>query len=257
MSFPIVASQRFWPTRLNELIDYNSYQIEKYVDGVETPKDLADKVIREVKYPFHHGIPDDLHVWNAFHGKKCYKVHADFWQKGSETAFIKMGDCEDSSILYVTAARKMGVDSKDVFVVFGYVEDENGKFLGGHAWVYVRHPSFGKKGFVYVETTLDEPPKDYPRVPAITKPFTWRGITLRPEVLWNDEIYKPVGVQIGHIIYQLNRYWGMVKKILNYFDLEKKYKETKKKYMALQEVWRLRVKPLKKRKVLKMIRWRR
>jgi len=261
MSFPVVVSQRFWPTRLNELIDPDTYQIEKYIEGVENPKQLADKVIRDVEYPFHHGAPDDLHTLNNFHGKRCYKVKEDFWQKGSETAFMKMGDCEDSSILYVTAARKMGISPENVYVVFGYVERENGEFLGGHGWVYVRDKSFGDDKWHYVETTLDEPPEKYPVVPDITKPFTWKGITLRPEILWNDKIYKPVGIQIGHIIYQLNRYWGMVKKILNYFDLGKKYKETRKKYAALQEVWGMRVKPLKEKsilkKVLRKIRWRR
>ena len=256
--FPIIHRQRFWPTRLNELIDYNSYQIEKYVEGVENAKQLADKVIKDVEYPFHHGVPDDTHILNCFRGKRCYKVKEDFWQKGSETAFMKMGDCEDSSILYVTAARKMGVSEKNVYVVFGYVQRESGELLGGHGWVYVRDSSFGDKKFHYVETTLDEPPEEeYPVVSDITKPFSWKGIILVPEVLWNDKVYKPVAVSLGFIIYWLHRYWGMKEKILGYIDLKKKYKETKKKYRAIQEAWGIKVKPLKKAGILSKLRWRR
>ena len=259
MEFPVVVSQYFWRIRLNELLDHDSYQIEKYVEGVGNPKELADKVIRDVEYPFHHGQPDDLHVWNAFHGKRCYKVEEDFWQKASETAFAKMGDCEDSSILYVAAARRLGVKPEDVFVVFGYVQTEGGEFLGGHGWVYVRDPSFGKEGFVYVETTLDEPPAEYPKVPDIAKPFNWRGIVLVPEILWNDEIYRSVAsaANFGLIIYQLRRYWGVKKRIFGYADLGRKLKETKKKYEALQLAWKLPVKPLKKAGVLSRLRWRR
>ena len=91
--FPVVTKQRFWPTRLNELLDYDSYQVEQFLQGVPNAKVLADKVIRVIEYPFYHGQPDDTHVWNAFHGKWCKTITLDFWQKASETAAMKIGDC--------------------------------------------------------------------------------------------------------------------------------------------------------------------
>ena len=257
MEFPVVSSQYFWQIRLNELVDWRSYQVEKFIEDCETPKDAADKIIRYLSYPFYAGRPDDKHIYNAFHGKFCKTVELDYWARASECLAAKIGDCEDGSIALVAALRRMGLKPDDALIVFGYVQRESGEFLGGHGWVYARHPSFGKGGYVYVETTLDEPPEEYPEVPDVTKPFSWNGIVLVPEFLWNDEIYKPVATNLGFIIYWLHRYWGVKKKILGYADLEKKHKETKKKYEALRDAWGAEVKPLKRVGLLSKLRWRR
>ena len=258
LSFPVVQTQYFWEIRLNELLDWRSYQVEKFIKDCETPRDAADKIIRYLKYPFYAGRPCDRHEYNAFRGKYCRTVDLDYWARASECLASGWGDCEDGSIALVAALRRMGLAPEDVYVVFGYVRNaETGEVLGGHGWVYARHPSFGKDGYIYIETTLDEPPKEYPEVPDITKPFRWKRIELVPEFLWNDEVYKPVAVALGFIIYWFHRYWGVKEKILGYLDLKKRLKETRRKYEGLQRAWQMPVKPLKKAGILSRLRWRR
>jgi len=95
--FPVVEGKRFWPFRLNELVDLFSHQVTAYVESIEPdePWVAADHIIRDIEYPFWLGRPDDTHVWNAFHGKyrRCYRVDLDFWQKASETLAVRVGDC--------------------------------------------------------------------------------------------------------------------------------------------------------------------
>ena len=259
MSFPVVRSQRFWPIYLNELVDHWSYLPRSYVSEIENPRELMDKLIREIRYPWHLGAPDDHHQYNCYHGeyKWCKTVREDYWDSGSEVLATKVADCDGSAICGCTCARAMGVDPQNVYVVFGYVQRAgSGEFLGGHAWLYIKHESFGE-GWRYVELTLDQPPKEYPLVPDITKPLDWRGIELKPELLWNDEIYKPVATNLGFIIYQLHRYWGVKEKILGYLDLKKRLKETRRKYSALRDAWGIDMKPLKKAGWLSKLRWRR
>lgn len=240
--FPIVTEQFFWKILLNELLDFNSLPIKDYIKDVSTPKALADKIIRDIEYPFYLGRPDDTHILNCFHGKWCKKITLDFWQPASWTAVIKIGDCEDSSILYVASAEAMDVSDEDVYEVFGYVLDaKTQSLLGGHGWVYVRHKSFGDDSWRYVETTLDIPPAEYPKVPDINKPFNYQNIILVPEILWNSSKYIELMVES-----------------MRYYSLKKRDKESKKKYEAIQKAFEIPVKPLKKarKSMLSRLRWR-
>ena len=256
--FPIVRTQRFWEIRLNELLDYDSYQVERFVDGCKDARELADKVIQEIEYPFYHGQPDDLHIWNAFHGKYCRRVDADFWQKASETAAMKIGDCEDSSILGVAGSLLLG---KEAYEVFGYVEDiRTGEILGGHGWYYVKDPDgFGDDKFHYIESTLDRPPEKYPVVEDIRKPFVSGVWRLVPEVIWNKKTYEPLGLTID-MASRVARLMAKVKSdaILRagYFYLTKKMKETRRKYEALARMWNIPTKPLRRAGILSRLRWR-
>jgi len=94
--FPIIKGKRFWPFRLNEICDLHSEPVLAVSRKLpDEPKPVCDWVIREVEYPFHLGRPDDLHTWNAYHGKykRCYRVDMDFWDTASEVAVTRVGDC--------------------------------------------------------------------------------------------------------------------------------------------------------------------
>ena len=258
--FPIVVKQRFWPTRLNELLDYDSYQVEEFIQGCPNAKVLADKIIRVIEYPFHHGQPDDLHVWNAFHGKWCRRVELDFWQAASETAAMKIGDCEDSSILGVAGSLLLG---KEAYEVFGYVEDvRTGEILGGHGWYYVKDPDgFGDDEFHYVESTLDAPPESYPVVEDIRKPFVSGVWRLVPEIIWNKQVYEPIGLSFD-LAGRVARFLAKIRKtrfieVVGYLALDFREKETRRKYEALSRMWGVKTKPLRKAGLLSRLRWRR
>jgi len=265
--FPVVTKQRFWPTRLNELLDYDSYQVEQFLQGVPNAKVLADKVIRVIEYPFYHGQPDDTHVWNAFHGKWCRTITLDFWQKASETAAMKIGDCEDSSILGVAGSLRLG---KEAYEVFGYVEEwrrnprnpEEGywEVVGGHGWYYVRDPDgFGDDKFHYVESTLDVPPKEYPVVEDIRKPLVWGTWRLVPEIIWNDKVFETVNVRLD-VQGRVAAFMAKMRKTkyvrdVGYFGLRFREKETRRKYVALSKMWGVKTKPLRKAGLLSRLRW--
>ena len=194
--FPVIEEERFEPFELNELFDYNRYVVKKFFEDCKTAKDVADKVIRAVQYPFYLGQPDDTHKWNHFHGKWCKTITEDYWQLNSETALFLIGDCEDSSTLTVGGMRLKGVSPDNVYEVFGVVKDVNGNILGGHGWVYARDKSFGTDKFVLVESTLDEPPEKYPEVGStlddLKKPFRYENIIYEPWQLFNDVYYYEV-----------------------------------------------------------------
>jgi len=258
-NFPIVYHQRFWPIKLNELIDYQSYLVQEFIKDCKDPKELADKVIKEIEYPFYAGAPDDLHIYNSFHGRFCRKVESDYWAKASECLAALIGDCEDSTIAFVAGARAMGVKPEDVYVVFGYVRNvRTGEVVGGHAWAVIIHESFGA-GWRYVESTLDVPPEEYPVVEDIRKPFTWGSWVLIPEILWNDVYYEELGMSIS---LSSSVAWFLVKMRkkkrvrVGYFELKFKEKETRRKYEALRQMWGCDNKPLKKAGLLSKLRWR-
>jgi hypothetical protein len=235
--FPVIEGKRFWPFALCDLVDLFSYQINEYsLNLPNDPKAVADAVIRDIRYPFHLGQPDDSHLWNSFHGsyKFCKTVHLDFWQKASETAFIKVGDCEDSSILGTALSGKL-VGAEEVYEVFGVVVDaDTGAILGGHGW-YICYWD-GK--WHLVESTLDTPPKDYPLITHFKEPYTLSTVIYYPMELWNWKHYEELS-PIGE-----------------YLNLGFKSKERREKYEAIQKAWGIQTKPLKQARALSALRWR-
>lgn len=234
---PVVEDKRFWDFRLNELIDYQSYQVGEYVIGNPSPSVLADNVIMDCKYPFHLGKPDDTHLWNCYHGnyKWCKQIDIDFWQKASETARILVGDCEDTSILYVAGARRTGVSSDDVYEVFGLVKD-NGNILGGHGWAVCKWGG----DWHLIESTLDIPPSEYPVVPNINEPFRKGDWVYHPEILFNDEKFSELSAC----------------NLQRYADRKFSEKETRAKYEALAKAWGIKPTPLNTSRFLYKLRWR-
>jgi len=252
MSFPIFKDGvRFEAFKLNELFDCNRYQVQSYFADVKTAKDVADKVIRQVQYPFYRGQPTDQHRWNHFHGLWCHNIEEDYWQTCSETALFNVGDCEDSSILTVCGMRLLGISPNNVYEVFGVVTDESGNVLGGHGWVYASDPSFGTSNFVLVESTLDIPPAKYPEVGAtlgdLKKPFHWGGWVYVPQLFFNDQLYIEIPQSFVHDKYSLQATLKMHPR------LRKKFKENRAKYEALAKAWDAEMKPLKSYKKVNRI----
>jgi len=164
---PSEVARRFYSCEIRELIDVESYFVREWFKDCKTWLDVVTKVIKEIQYPFDwFGRPTDLHYMQAFrkYPGRChrsYKIEFDFWQRASETAFMKMGDCEDSSVLCGAGLYLKGYD---FWVEFGLVyEVSNGqcRLLGGHAWV-ISEREHGK--WYLVETTLDKVPKRFPEV---------------------------------------------------------------------------------------------
>jgi len=267
-AFPVVRSQFFYPIWLNELLDWQSYQVSEYVRGKSSAREVADSIIRDIEYPLWMGVPDDSHALNCYHGqyKWCRTVSEDFWDPASMVLGTnKVADCDGSAIALAACLRAIGVKPEDVYVVFGYVRNaSSGEVVGGHAYVFCRDPSFGNgDSFSYLEATLDTPPDRYPPVPDIRKPFTWGNWQLVPEIIWNDKYYEEIPPS-ADLSSSVARFIAGMRKIgkndivkVGYFHLRFREKETRRKYLALAEAWQLPVKPLKRAGLLSRLRWRR
>jgi len=246
--FPIVTDRRFWPFALYELFTLYSYQVLEFCEGLNHPREVANRVIRLIRYPFYLGAPNDSHQLLAFRDRlrgwrfrKC--VELDFWQTAAETAAIRVGDCEDSSILFVACCGSPEISwgSKDVYEAFGVVRDaRTNRVLGGHGWSYCRWE--GK--WHLIESTLDIPPPSYPEVPNIRKPFRYKNVIYEPWVLFNWDRYEPLS--------------SSEDPVSKYLRMKKEKGETVEKHEAISEAWKIKTKPLKQREksLLVRLRWR-
>ena len=212
-------------TLLYELIDVNRFIVQQYFAKCLTPLAVINKVIVDVKYPFTaNNQPTDLHYYQAFRRWlwscwKTFKNDYDYWQMASETAWLHMGDCEDSSIL--TGA---GLDIKNCpyFVVLGAVY-KDWRLLGYHGWTIAKIDNTWR----LIETTLDTP---YSSIDELTP------------IDINKNRWK-----VGEIVYEamamFNReeLWEWVSgsetmsKLKEYMKVHKKLKENKKKWKALHD----------------------
>ncbi len=199
MSHPVFKNQRFWKFSLKELFNLNSVLVQEYAEASRDVIDLANRIILDIEYPFHLGRPTDSHQLLAFHDyKKC--IDLDFWSKADETCAMRKGDCEDSSILFVTCARVIGLTEKEVYEAFGVVRDaETKQILGGHGWAYFWHD-----GWRLYESTLDAYPEEYPIVGEkhndiieIKEPYTLANVIYDPESLFNDTEHHFIKSIIG------------------------------------------------------------
>lgn len=202
MSHPIFKNQRFWKFSLNELFNMNSILVQEYAKGSTNVIDLANRIILDIEYPFYLGQPNDSHQRLAFKTyKKC--IDYDFWGKADETCALRKGDCEDSSVFFVTCARILGLSAKEVYEVFGVVRDSKTKqILGGHGWAVSKQLNVGQPNmFALMESTLDAPPVEYPviseRFEDLKEPFLFENVIYDPEFLFNDTEYHFVKSIIG------------------------------------------------------------
>jgi hypothetical protein len=240
MSFPVVRDQFFYPIYLSELIDWGSYVVREYVKGKKSAREVVDALIRDIRYPFWMGNPDDSHTLNMYHGeyKWCKRIDEDFWDKGSMVVGTNMvADCDGSAIATVTCLRAFGVKPENVYVVFGVVRDAATRVvLGGHAWTVTKDASFQSDKFVLCEMTLDTPPSQYPEVGLtledLKKPFRYGTIEYDPQAFFNDQAYvelEPItlGRKDTHAKHEaIERAWGVESKYL--------------KALRRSRVWRLK-----------------
>lgn len=191
--FPVVTNQRFFPVFLSELIDKDSYMVQRFVKN-RSYMQIASDILIMVRYPMYQGQPDDEHKYSAYHGLFHYNrtIKNDYWDMGKEVLGTLVADCEGSSICFVSCMRAKDTSPKNVYEVLGYVTKENGEMLGGHGWSISKHLPDGN--FRLYESTLDIPPFEYPIVPDIMKPVHHNGIVYVPEQIFNDKEYIEVWV---------------------------------------------------------------
>ncbi len=248
-----VYAKRFTSILFTKLIDHRRGWIEKHMQKfkIKDAKTAIEFGIKNIDYPFYMGQPDDLHIWNAFHGKACFKVLEDYWQTAFETMMTYVlnqrlynkhgfGDCEDSSIFITGMLRILNIPA---YEYFGAVYRDS-TLLGGHAYLIAQLDD-GK--WHLIESTLDTPPK-YPDGYPIADPDKnqWKigSIIYKADIRLNESHY-----------YEWVRS-DMPKKYKKYAKLRKNEKEKIIKYRAIREAWGIEVKPLKKRGIIKRIRWR-
>jgi len=151
-------------------------------------------------------------------------------------------NCDGSAILCTALCGRI-VDrprNRNVYDVLGVVKDRQGNILGGHAWTAVRYQEVPEEipRWHLIETTLDTPPTRYPVIWSPRRPATIGDWTYEPWVLFNWSQYEEVG-QAG---------------LRKYCRLGLRQKETREKYQALQQTYRLPTKPLRRAGVLSRLR---
>jgi len=210
----ILMQKRFFPFELQDLIQPCQKLVREYVRQFSNVYDIANAIIREIKYPFHLGVPDDTHIYNAYHGKWCKVIEIDYWDTAEEVLGTKLADCDGSSICFVTCLRAFGVSASRVYEVFGVVKDyRTDQILGGHAWSI-----FENKGWRLYESTLDRPPSEYPEIPSPYKPSIIGNVKYEPDIIFNDKL------------------------ILMSKEYHRK-NETHEKYELIAEAWNIETKP--------------
>jgi len=215
--------KRFWKFNFRELFDRDSEVIRELAKKLMRAEQICRYVIEEIKYPFWFGQPDDKHVWNAFHGKFCVKVKHDFWQKASETAVSKYGDCEDKTILWVTLM-DMNLYKCYGFLGIVYYKD---KPLGGHAWGAFEDV---KGNWRLYESTLEKAPSyphDYPVIPDPDTTNEFKVGRLR---------YVAIARFTTEEFWLSKRGVGIMT-LKEYLTLPHKKKHTKKKIKLIRKAW--------------------
>jgi len=214
---------------LHELIDNDHYIVKQFFKPCNIPLDVINEVIVKIKYPLtSNRQPTDFHYFQAFRKWlwRCHKTFRndfDFWQFASETAWLKMGDCEDSSILTGAGLQNM---KTPYYIVFGKVWHE-GKLLGLHAWVVFEHEGSWK----LAETTLDSPYYSYHELPSVDITHNrWPVGSLIYEglVMFNKKELKEwvEGSKVGE-------------RLREYMLASHKEKENIKKYKEMNKVYKL------------------
>ena len=240
-----VSSKRFegQTVLLHELIDNLRYIIFKFFskndEPLMSPLEVINKVIVDIKYPLDaRGNPTDFHYFQAFRrflGRcmKTYRNDFDFFQFASETAWMKMGDCEDSSILTAAGLENLkALGQCDYFVSFGAVYYQE-QLLGYHGWVVVKINNVWR----LVETTLDTPySSEFEMVSIDINKNKWKVgellyesfVLFNKEKLWEwvegDDDYMTCLYEAGDVLKQ-------------YLEKTHKEKETKKKYKEMSKAY--------------------
>lgn len=128
-------------------------------------------VVNNIKYPPGPPEENDRHYREAYLPPALSReITYDYWNFPAETLALKVGDCEDASILLCSLLRNR-LSAEEVFVTVG-------EFSGlGHAWVTVN-------GLVLETTPVPEAPAVYRALPE-ARPYV-------PLLRFNDQIVHAV-----------------------------------------------------------------
>jgi len=224
----VIENKRFPEQRISllDLID-DTYLTRQFFKDL-TLLGAINKVLVEIDYPIFGKRISDFHYYQAFKTSwfGCYKSFAnaeDYWQFAWETAWLKMGDCEDTSILL---ASYLEMHKYNYYICFGEVYHQN-TLLGGHAWIVVEiSPPEGN--WRLVETTLDEPIPNLNVLPQV-------------DILFNDwyvdEIRYHAYIMINKRVIREYEPTGLIN-LKCYMKVRKKYKKNeRKKIQRIREVW--------------------
>jgi len=248
-----IRAKRWLDFKLNQLLDTGD-PIWEIKGQLKSIKDICEFVITEFDYPLVRGVPIDVHKNNWFSGLCCHQITEDFWQYASETASTYrlnkrkgkkgVGDCEDTSVLFTTLMLERGYNA---YECFGVVK-ENGEILGGHGWSIFQDENYIWRIF---ESTLDVPPPypdGYPEIDLSTNTWVVGNIVYEAWLRFNRKVY-----------YEWEEGQESVKDavaMISYTKIGRKFRESKKKYKAIEEAWKVKTKPLRKAGILAKIRWR-
>ena len=96
-------------------------------------------------------------IWDIVCRRLTYRTDTagEDWQFPSATWFLKEGDCEDGTNLFVTLCMISGIPSNRVFNVCGRIGDRETGY--GHSFPIVWLPKgeWGEEGWYIMETTLN------------------------------------------------------------------------------------------------------
>lgn len=224
--------------------------VPQFAEQLKVRAEICNFVIEKFEYPMVRGIPTDVHRNNWFSGMECYQISLDYWQKASETlrtfllsqkaegvVGLGMGDCEDTSILHVTLFLEKGWKAVECL---GMVY-EGGMPVGGHGWSLFQDED--GRWRIY-ESTLDEAPQypsGYPLISPADNDWQVGGITYHADAKFDRTDYFE---------------WGEAVTLGRYLAIPSRFKETRKKYQAIERAWALRTKPIAKAGFMSKLRWR-
>lgn len=245
-----MPAAKFWVGQTLEKWLDRADPVPQFASELKTRADVCRFMIEQFEYPMVRGMPNDKHTMNWFSGLECYTITLDYWQLGSETlrtlllsqkadpADKGMGDCEDTSMAFVTLFLEKGWKAVECL---GSVYDDTG-YLGGHGWSLFQDEEGPWRLY---ESTLDEAPL-YPAGYPIANvgDNDWR-----------------VGSLIYHADAKFDRAdyfeWDFPPPPRGYLYISFRAKETRRKYQAIEKAWGVRTKPIRKAGLMGAIRWRR
>lgn len=125
--------------------------VQTDIDGFEISEPSESQVLALGKIyngliEFSYIDDEDIFIWSGDDKEKfdqlCginivwedREIHTDYSQSPSETLIKRTGDCEDFSILFVSAARNLGISAR---VCGGYFCSYEKDLKGKHVWVEV------------------------------------------------------------------------------------------------------------------------
>lgn len=247
-------AKRFTDICITNLVSHRREWIKKKMDelNISDMKTAVEFGIKQVGYPLTYGQPDDLHVWNAYHGKNCYKVTEDYWDSCSDvmmevilckkTGCTPLADCDGSSEFITGMLRILSIETWEVF---GEVY-KNNTLLGGHAYLYAKFPD---NTYRLIESTLDKCPtwySGYPQINPETNKWKIGNITYVGDFKFNETEFYEWSEETNMEYEKYNKH----------IKMKRKDRERKAKYDAIREAFNIPTKAHRNRRLLARLRWR-